>query len=124
EIYFKAVRENHYTSYIDKGTFMDMMYMDDAIEAIIQLMEADGAKLETRNGYNLSAMSIDPEMVKEAIQEHYPDFTLDYDVDPVREGIAKSWPDSIDTSCARGEWGFNPKYDLESMTKLMLDAIE
>lgn len=68
---------------------MDMMYMDDAIEAIIQLMEADGAKLETRNGYNLSAMSIDPEMVKEAIQEHYPDFTLDYDVDPVREGLLK-----------------------------------
>ena len=124
EIYFKAVRENHYTSYIDKGTFMDMMYMDDAIDAIIQLMEADGAKLETRNGYNLSAMSIDPEMVKEAIQQYYPDFTLDYDVDSVRENIAKSWPDSIYKSCSSGERGFDPKYDLESMTKLMLEAIE
>ncbi len=61
EIYFKAVREGHYTSFIDKGTYMDMMYMDDAIEAIIKLMEADDAKLETRNGYNLSAMSFDPE---------------------------------------------------------------
>nr|WFN99562.1 NAD-dependent epimerase/dehydratase family protein [Staphylococcus aureus] len=124
EIYFKAVREGHYTSFIDKGTYMDMMYMDDAIEAIIKLMEADDAKLETRNGYNLSAMSFDPEMVKEAIQEYYPNFTLDYDVDPIRQGIANSWPDSIDTSCSRGEWGFDPKYDLASMTKLMLEAIE
>ncbi|KAE9943371.1 UDP-glucose 4-epimerase, partial [Escherichia coli] len=99
-------------------------YMDDAIEAIIKLMEADDAKLETRNGYNLSAMSYDPEMVKEAIQEYYPNFTLDYDVDPIRQGIANSWPDSIDTSCSRGEWGFDTKYDLASMTKLMLEAIE
>ncbi|HBC4587598.1 TPA: NAD-dependent epimerase/dehydratase family protein [Staphylococcus aureus] len=124
EIYFKAVREGHYTSFIDKGTYMDMMYMDDAIDAIIKLMEADDAKLETRNGYNLSAMSFDTEMVKEAIQEYYPDFKLEYDVDPIRQGIANSWPDSIDTSCSRGEWGFDPKYDLVSMTKLMLEAIE
>lgn len=124
EIYFKAVREGRYTSYIDKNTYMDMMYMDDAIDAIIKLMEADGAKLETRNGYNLSAMSIEPEMVKKAIQEYYPNFELDYDVDPERQNIASTWPDSIDTSCSRGEWGFNPKYDLASMTKLMLAAIE
>ena len=82
EIYFKAVREGRYTSYINKNTYMDMMYMDDAIDSIIKLMEADGAKLETRNGYNLSAMSIEPEMVKKAIQEYYPNFELDYDVDP------------------------------------------
>lgn len=124
EIYFKAVREGRYTSYIDKDTYMDMMYMDDAIDAIIKLMEADGAKLETRNGYNLSAMSIEPEMVKNAIQEFYPDFELDYDVDPDRQQIASTWPYSIDTSCSRGEWGFDPKYDLASMTKVMLEAIE
>ncbi|WP_331245934.1 NAD-dependent epimerase/dehydratase family protein [Staphylococcus capitis] len=124
EIYFKAVREGRYTSYINKNTYMDMMYMDDAIDSIIKLMEADGAKLETRNGYNLSAMSIEPEMVKKAIQEYYPNFELDYDVDPERQNIASTWPDSIDTSCSRGEWGFNPKYDLASMTKLMLAAIE
>lgn len=124
DIYFKAVREGHYSSFIEKGTFMDMMYMEDAIDAIIQLMEADGVKLINRNAYNLSAMSIEPEMVKSAIQEYYPDFKLDYDVDPVRQSIANSWPDSIDVSCARAEWGFDPQYDLNKMTKVMLDAIE
>jgi nucleoside-diphosphate-sugar epimerase len=124
EIYFKAVREGKYTSYIAKDTFMDMMFMDDAVDAIIKLMEADGVKLINRNAYNLSAMSIEPEMVKEAILEHYPNFELDYNVDPDRQAIADSWPDNIDVSCARAEWGFDPKYDLQSMTKIMLEAIE
>ncbi|MGS5041123.1 NAD-dependent epimerase/dehydratase family protein [Staphylococcus saprophyticus] len=124
DIYFKAVREGQYSSFIAKDTFMDMMFMEDAINAIIQLMEADGVKLINRNAYNLSAMSIEPEMVKEAIQEYYPDFKLDYDVDPVRQSIADSWPNSIDVSCARAEWGFNLQYDLSAMTKVMLDAIE
>lgn len=123
DIYFQAIRQGQYKSYIDKDTYMDMMFMDDAIDAIIKLMEADSGKLLHRNAYNLSAMSIEPEMVKEAIQEHYPDFKLEYDVDPVRQGIAESWPDNIDTSCARGEWGFDPKYDLAGMTKRMLDGI-
>ncbi|PKI20130.1 UDP-glucose 4-epimerase [Staphylococcus succinus] len=124
DIYFKAVREGRYASFIDKNTFMDMMYMEDAIDAIIQLMEADGVKLINRNAYNLSAMSIEPEMVKEAIQEYYPEFELDYEVDSVRQAIADSWPNSIDVSCARAEWGFNPQYDLNKMTKVMLEAIE
>ena len=98
DIYFKAVREGQYSSFIAKDTFMDMMFMEDAINAIIQLMEADGVKLINRNAYNLSAMSIEPEMVKEAIQEYYPDFKLDYDVDPVRQSIADSWPNSIDVN--------------------------
>lgn len=123
DIYFKAVREGQYTSYIAKDTFMDMMYMEDAIDAIIKLMEADGVKLINRNAYNLSAMSIEPEMVKAAIQEHYPDFKLNYEVDPDRQGIADSWPNSIDTSCARAEWGFNPKYDLTKMTEVMFKEI-
>ena len=123
DIYFKAVREGHYSSYIAKDTFMDMMYMEDAIGAIIQLMEADGVKLINRNAYNLSAMSIEPEMVKEAIREHYPEFQLDYEVDPIRQNIADSWPNNIDISCARAEWGFNPKYDLNKMTEVMLNEI-
>lgn len=123
DIYFKAIREGQYTSYIAKDTFMDMMYMEDAVDAIIKLMEADGVKLINRNAYNLSAMSIEPEMVKAAIQEHYPDFKLNYEVDPDRQGIADSWPNSIDTSCARAEWGFNPKYDLTKMTEVMLKEI-
>ncbi len=124
DIYFKAVREGRYTSFIEKDTYMDMMYMEDAIDAIIQLMEADGVKLINRNAYNLSAMSIEPEMVKEAIQEFYPEFQLEYDVDPIRQSIANSWPNSIDVSCARAEWGFNPQYDLTKMTQTMLKAIE
>ncbi|HLR19065.1 MAG TPA: NAD-dependent epimerase/dehydratase family protein [Staphylococcus sp.] len=124
DIYFKAVREGRYASFIEEGTFMDMMYMEDAIDAIIQLMEADGVKLINRNAYNLSAMSIEPEMIKEAILEFYPEFELEYDVDPVRQGIAATWPNSIDVSCARAEWGFNPQYDLSKMTKVMLNAIE
>ena len=124
EIYFQAVREGKYASFIDKGTYMDMMFMDDAINAIIKLMEADGGKLIHRNAYNLSGMSIEPEMVKEAIQEYYPDFELTYDVDPDRQGIADTWPDNLDVSCARAEWGFNPEFDLDRMTKTMLDAIE
>lgn len=124
EIYFKAVREGRYTSYIAKDTYMDMMFMDDAIDAIIKLMEADSENLVTRNGYNLSAMSFEPEMLKEAIQQYYPNFVLDYEVDPDRQGIADTWPDSIDTSCSRNEWGFNPQYDLPKMTKIMFRAIE
>lgn len=124
EIYFEAVREGKYTSFIAENTFMDMMFMDDAIDAIIKLMEADGVKLINRNAYNLSAMSIEPEMVAAAIKEFYPNFELAYDVDPTRQTIADSWPDNIDVSCARAEWGFEPKYDLTEMTKVMLEAIE
>lgn len=124
DIYFQAVRQGKYTSYIAQGTYMDMMFMDDAIDAIIQLMEADGVKLINRNAYNLSAMSIEPEMVKASIQEHLPNFEISYDVDPQRQAIADSWPNSIDVSCARAEWGFDPKYDLNKMTEVMLEAIK
>ncbi len=124
EIYFKAIREGKYNSYIAKGTYMDMMFMDDAINAIIQLMEADGEKLVHRNAYNVSAMSVEPETVKASIQKILPEFELGYDVDPDRQAIADTWPNSIDTSCAKEEWGFNPQYDLDSMTKLMLKAIK
>ncbi len=124
EIYFKAIREGKYNSYIAKGTYMDMMFMDDAINAIIQLMEADGERLVHRNAYNVSAMSVEPETVKASIQKILPEFELSYDVDPDRQAIADTWPNSIDTSCAKEEWGFNPQYDLDSMTKLMLKAIK
>ncbi|WJP98065.1 L-threonine 3-dehydrogenase [Macrococcus bovicus] len=123
EIYFKAVREGKYTSYIDKGTFMDMMFMDDAIDAIIKLMEAPAENLKDRNAFNVTAMSIDPEMVAASIRKEIPDFELDYDVDPVRQAIAESWPNSIDASEAKKQWGFAPKFDLDTMTKEMLEAI-
>lgn len=124
EIYFKAIREGKYTSYINKGTFMDMMFMDDAIDAIIKLMEAPAENLKDRNAFNVTAMSVDPELIAASIRKVMPDFELDYDVDPVREGIAQSWPNSIDATEAKQQWGFDPKFDLDTMTKEMLDAIK
>ncbi|TDM25463.1 NAD-dependent epimerase/dehydratase family protein [Macrococcoides caseolyticum] len=124
EIYFKAIREGKYTSYINSGTFMDMMFMDDAIDAIIKLMEAPSKNLKDRNAFNVTAMSVDPEMIAASIRKLVPDFELDYDVDPVREGIAQSWPDSIDATEAKEQWGFDPKFDLDAMTKEMLSAIK
>lgn len=124
EIFFEAVKNGRYTSYIGKGTYMDMMFMDDAIDAIIQLMEADEGNLIDRNAFNVTAMSIEPETVADEIKKYIPDFELSYDVDPVRQGLAESWPDAIDVSAAREQWGFNPKYDLEKMTVEMIQAIK
>ncbi|MGD6802340.1 L-threonine 3-dehydrogenase [Rossellomorea vietnamensis] len=124
DIYYKAIENGSYTSYIDKETYMDMMYMPDALNAIINLMEADPAKLKHRNSFNVTAMSIEPEMVAEEIRKHIPDFKLDYDVDPVRQGIAESWPNSIDASAASEEWGFKAEYDLARMTEDMLEKLK
>lgn len=124
EIYFEAVKSGKYASYIGEGTYMDMMYMDDAIDAIIKLMEADAENLTDRNAFNVSAMSIEPEMVAREIKKHIPEFELTYDVDPVRQGLAASWPDAIDASEAKKQWGFNPEYDLEKMTVKMIEAIK
>ena len=124
DIYYKALEEGHYTSYIAEGTYMDMMYMPDALNAIIQLMEADPAKLKHRNAFNITAMSAAPEHFAAAIQRHIPDFTMDYKVDPVRQAIADSWPNSLDDTAAREEWGFKPEYDLEKMTEDMLSKLK
>lgn len=122
-IYYDALKKNHYTSFIAAGTKMDMMYMPDAVECIIDLMEADPSRLIDRNAFNVSSMSFDPEELKESIRKVLPDFTLDYDVDPVRQAIAESWPDSLDCTEAREQWGFNPQYDLDAMTVDMLEKI-
>ena len=123
EIYYEAIRKGTYTSYIDKGTFMDMMYMPDALAAIIDLMEADPAKLKHRNSFNVTAMSFDPEMIAAAIRKHIPDFTLQYQVDPIRQAIADSWPNSIDASAAKEEWGFKAQFDLDKMTEDILQKL-
>ena len=122
-IYYDALAKGHYTSFIGEGTYMDMMYMPDAVDCILDLMEADPSKLIDRNAFNVSGMSFEPEEIKRSIQKHIPDFTMDYDVDPVRQGIADSWPDSLDTTAAREQWGFNPQYDLDAMTKDMLEKL-
>lgn len=124
DIYYEALKNNAYTSFIGEGTYMDMMYMPDAVDLIIQLMEAPSDQLINRNAYNVSAMSIAPEDVAAAIQKHQPDFKLSYDVDPVRQGIAESWPNAIDTTAAQEEWGFSPQYDLEKMTADMLKQLK
>ncbi len=123
DIYYEAIRNKKYTSFIKAGTKMDMMYMPDAIHAIITLLEADPKKLIHRNAFNITAMSFEPEEIGAAIRKHIPDFVLEYDVDPVRQAIADSWPNKLDDSCARREWGWNPKYDLESMTADMLTKL-
>lgn len=123
-IYYDALKNKKYTSFIAKGTMMDMMYMPDALDAIIQLMEADPSKLIHRNAFNVTAMSFDPEMIAASIRKFIPEFELDYDVDPVRQAIAESWPNSLDDSAAREEWGWNPKYDLDAMTKDMLEKLD
>ncbi|MBO9128806.1 L-threonine 3-dehydrogenase [Bacillus sp. 165] len=124
EIYYEAVKNKRYTSYIAEGTYMDMMYMPDALNAIIALMEADASKLKHRNSFNVSAMSFEPEQIAAEIKKHIPEFVMDYAVDPVRQSIADSWPNSIDSTCAKEEWGFKTEYDLEKMTKDMLVKIE
>ncbi|MBA4543605.1 MULTISPECIES: L-threonine 3-dehydrogenase [Thermoactinomyces] len=124
EIYYEALRSGKYTSYIAKGTYMDMMYMPDALNAIVALMEADPAKLKHRNSFNVTAMSFEPEEIAAEIRKHLPHFQLDYDVDPVRQAIADSWPNSIDATAAKEEWGFKAEYDLQKMTEDMLARLE
>jgi nucleoside-diphosphate-sugar epimerase len=122
-IYYDALKNKKYTSFIRKGTFMDMMYMPDAISAIIDLIEANPDRLMHRNAYNVTAMSFDPEMLAGSIRKFIPEFKISYDVDPIRQEIADSWPNSLDDSAAREQWDWNPKYDLNSMTIDMLEKL-
>lgn len=122
-IYHEAVERGSYSCFLAAGTFLDMMYMPDALEAVVRLMEADPSRLAHRNAFNISAMSFDPEGIAASIRKEMPSFTLDYDVDPLRQSIAESWPDSLDCTAAREEWGFAPRYDLDAMTKEMLARI-
>ena len=123
EIFYEAIQNKHYTCPLKKGTSLDMMYMPDAIKAAINLMEANPDKLIHRNAFNVTAMQLKPEILEESIKKYIPEFTMDYEVDPLKQGIADSWPDSMDDSCAREEWGWKPDYNLESMTKDMLDKL-
>lgn len=120
EIYYSAVKGEEFVCPIAAGTFMDMMYMPDALKAAVDIMEADPSGLKHRNAFNVASMSFDPEMLAAKIREHIPGFSMRYEVDPVRQGIADSWPDKMDDSCARAEWGWTPSYDLESMTVDMI----
>ncbi len=120
EIYYAAVKGEEFVCPIAAGTFMDMMYMPDALRAAIEIMEVDPSRLKHRNSFNIASMSFDPEILAAAIRKEIPGFRMRYEVDPVREAIAQSWPDKMDDSCARAEWDWAPRYDLESMTRDMI----
>jgi len=123
EIFYQAVRRQPYTCFLRPDTCLDMMYMPDAIRAMIELMEADPEGLHHRNAFNVTAMSFTPERLAQEIRRHVPGFVVDYEIDPVRQAIADSWPDSIDDGAAREEWGWEPRYDLASMTADMLEQL-
>ncbi|MDD7342392.1 MAG: NAD-dependent epimerase/dehydratase family protein [Bacteroidales bacterium] len=123
DIYYSAVRGEEFTCPIAKGTFMDMMYMPDALRAAIEIMEADPSKLVHRNSFNIASMSFDPEIIYSSIKRQMPDFKMHYEVDSLRQAIADSWPNKLDDTCARMEWGWKPEYDLDAMTADMLQKL-
>lgn len=123
EIFYEALKHRRYTCYLKSDTYMDMMYMPDAIKAAIDIMEADPKKLLHRNAFNVTAMSFAPENIANEIKRYISDFVIEYNIDPVRQAIADSWPNKMDDSAAREEWGWKPSYDLASMTKDMLEKL-
>ena len=123
EVYYSAVRGEEFVCPIGPGTYMDMMYMPDALNAAVAIMEADPSKLVHRNSFNIASMSFEPEELFSKIREYEPTLRVRYEVDPVRQAIANSWPDSMDDSCAREEWGWKPTFDLDTMTRDMLEKL-
>ena len=123
EIYYEAIKHKTYSCFLKEDTSLDMMYMSDAIKGSIQLMEANPSKLIHRNAFNISAMSFTPAMIAKSIQKIIPEFKITYDIDPVRQSIADSWPNSMDDSAARKEWGWKPTYNLDAMTKDMIEKL-
>lgn len=123
EIFYEALSSGRFTCPIPRDVFMDMIYMPDALNACVELMEADPEKLVHRNSFNITAMSFSPEILAKEIRRHIPDFSIHYKVDPVKESIARSWPNSLDDSCARKEWGWSPKWGLDSMVVDMLEKL-
>lgn len=120
DIYYYAVRGEKFKCPLKPGTLMDMMYMPDALRAAVEIMEADPSRLKHRNSFNIASMSFGPEDICAKIKEYIPSFEMEYDLDPLRQKIADSWPDSLDDSCAREEWDWKPEYDLDSMTRDMI----
>ena len=120
EIFHHAIEHGSYTCFLRPDTQMDMMYMPDAVRAATELMEADPKKLVHRNAFNLTAMQLTPETLAAEIARHIPGFTIDYEVDLRRQGIADSWPRRVDDSAARQEWGWEHEYGLDSLTTDMI----
>lgn len=122
-IFYDAIRQGSYTCFLEENSSIDMIYMPDVLEGAVQLMEADPKKLIHRNAFNVSAITVTPGNLAEEVKKHIPGFTISYDVDPVRQAIADSWPNSLDDTAAREEWGWNPKYKLKEMTEDMFNVL-
>ena len=122
-IFYAALKDKHYDCFLKPDTRLDMMYMPDAVKAAIQLMQVDSERLIHRNAFNITAMSFSPEDIAEEIKKHIPDFTINYDIDPVRQSIAESWPRHMDDSAANKEWGWQADYNLETMVADMLKRL-
>jgi nucleoside-diphosphate-sugar epimerase len=122
EIFHEALEEKKYQCFLNENTYLPMMYMEDAIKATLQLMEAPASKITVRTSYNVSGMSFSPKEISEEIKKHIPDFEISYKAD-YRQAIADSWPQSIDDAVARNDWGWQEDYNLEKMTKEMFDNI-
>ncbi len=123
DIYYSAVKGETFKCPLKPGTFMDMMYMPDALRAAVEIMEADPSRLVHRNSFNIASMSFDPEIIYNKIKEYIPDFRMEYELDPLRQSIADSWPDSLDDTCARTEWDWKPEFDLDSMSQDMINNL-
>lgn len=123
DIYYSAIKGETFKCPLHAGTFMDMMYMPDALRAAVEIMEADPSRLVHRNSFNIASMSFDPEIIYNKIKEYVPGFKMEYAPDPLRQAIADSWPNSLDDTCARQEWGWKPEYDLDKMTRDMLSHL-
>lgn len=122
EIYYEAIRNGHYECFLTENTALPMLFMPDAIQATIQIMEAERSKLTVNGAYNLGGMSITPDQVYQEIQKEIPGFTISYKPD-FRQAIADTWPQSVDDTTASNDWGFRQNYDLERMTGIMLKEI-
>ena len=119
EIFYEAIEKGKYTSFIQKGTAMPMLYMEDALDATIKLMEAPSENISVRTSYNLGGMSFTPEELAEEIKKIIPDFEISYEPD-FRQKIAESWPKSIDDSVAKRDWGLNYKFGIKEMSEDMI----
>jgi nucleoside-diphosphate-sugar epimerase len=123
DIYHKAITEGKFTSFLSENSGLPMMYMDDAIKATINIMQAPAEQIKIRSSYNLSGMSFTPKEIAAEIKKHYPDFSINYEPD-FRQKIADSWPASIDDSSARKDWGWNNDFNLENMTVEMFQRLK
>lgn len=123
-MFYAALKSIEYDCYLKQETRLDMMYMPDALNAAVNLMQVDGTKLQNRNAYNISAMSFTPQELADEIKKHIPSFKVNYQIDPTRQAIADSWPNYIDDNAARDEWGWKSRYTLSMVVDDMLLQLE